>query len=66
MEARISNVNPSAILCTRIYQREYTLAIMARIRREYLGEKLRILEVTIIVSCYMLEGKKVISREEYK
>ena len=49
--------NPSTMLCTCIYQREYTLAIMARTRRKYLGEKPRILELTM-VNWFMLEGKR--------
>ena len=59
MEARISNVNsvyirngadPSAILCTRIYpriyQREYTLAIIY-------GANKKILKLTLMVNCFM-------------
>ena len=41
---------------------EYPIAIVMRTRREYLGEKLRILELTM-VNCFMLKGK-VTSCEE--
>ena len=53
--------NLSLMPCSCIFQRECTLAIMARTQREYLGEKRRILALTM-ENYFMLGGRKVTSR----